>query len=192
MHEYGTTEEHLASVAVKNHTNGQLNPRAHFGKETTIEEVLDSPLIADPFRLLDCCAFSDGASAVVVASPEAADSFDEPVDITGLGHATGIVPLADKESLTATQAARDAATDAYDQADIRPDDVDFGEVHDCFTGAEILATESVGLFKDSEGGPAAAAGRTALDGEVPINSSGGLKTKGGTRLVRPERHRSLS
>ena len=191
MHEYGTTEEHLASVAVKNHANGQLNPRAHFEKETTIEEVLDSPPIADPFRLLDCCVFSDGASAVV-ASPEAADSFDEPVDITGLGHATGIVPLADKESLTATQAARDAATDAYDQVDIRPDNVDFGEVHDCFTGAEILATESVGLFKDGEGDPVAAAGRTALNGEVPINSSGGLKAKGGTRLVRPERQRLSS
>ncbi|WP_226482669.1 thiolase domain-containing protein [Natrinema amylolyticum] len=178
MHEYGTTEEQLASVAVKNHANGQHNPHAHFGKEATVEEVLESPLIADPFRLMDCCPFSDGASAVVVVGPDAADSFDSPVDVNGVGHATGTVPAADKESLTATQPARDAAASAYEQAGRSAADVDFAEVHDCFTGAEILATEALGFFDDGEGGPAAEAGRTALDGEIPINPSGGLKAKG--------------
>lgn len=178
MHEYGTTEEQLASVAVKNHANGQHNPHAHFGKETTVEEVLESPLIADPFRLMDCCPFSDGASAVVVTSSDAADSFDSPVDVKGIGHATGTVPAADKESLTATQPARDAAASAYEQSGRSAADVDFAEVHDCFTGAEILATEALGFFDDGEGGPAAEAGRTALDGEIPINPSGGLKAKG--------------
>jgi acetyl-CoA acetyltransferase len=178
MHKYGTTEEQLANVAVKNHSNGRHNPHAHFGKETTVEEVLDSPLIADPFRLMDCCPFSDGASAVLVASTEAAESFDQSVDVSGVGHSTGIVPTADKVSLTATQPARDAAVSAYEQADCTSGDVDFAEVHDCFTGAEILATEALGFFEDGEGGPAAEAGATALDGEIPINPSGGLKAKG--------------
>lgn len=178
MHEFGTTEEQLAEVAVKNHAHGDRNPRAHFGKETTVEEVLDSPLIADPFRLMDCCPFSDGASAVIVVNPEYADSFEDTVDVTGIGHATDIIPVADKETVTATQSARDAASQAYAQAGVSPDDLDFCEVHDCFTGAEVLATEALGLFEDGEGGVAAEAGRTALGGEIPVNPSGGLKAKG--------------
>ena len=179
MHEFGTTEEQLASVAVKNHAHGSLNPRAHFGKDVTVEEVLDSPIVADPFHLLDCCPFSDGASAVVVVNPDLAESFDgEPVDVTGVGHATDIVPLADKVDLSATQSARDAASQAYGQAGLSAADLDFAEVHDCFTGAEVLATEALGLFERGEGGPAAAEGRTRLDGDVPVNPSGGLKAKG--------------
>jgi len=178
MHEYGTTEEQLAHVAVKNHGHGALNPRAHFGKETTVEEALEAPVVADPFRLMDCCPFSDGASAVVVAGDELADSYDAPVDVTGVGHATDVVPIADKETPHVTRAARDAADEAYEQAGVSADDVDFAEVHDCFTGAEILASEALGLVEDGEGGPAAAAGWTARDGDVPINPSGGLKAKG--------------
>ncbi|RNJ26173.1 thiolase C-terminal domain-containing protein [Halosegnis longus] len=178
MHEHGTTEEDLAAVAVKNHANGRLNPRAHFGKETSVEEVLDGPVVADPFRLMDCCPFSDGASAVVVVSDDLADSFDAPVDVTGVGHATDVVPIADKADLPATQAARDAATEAYAQAGIEADDADFAEVHDCFTGAEILASEAIGFAPEGEGGTYAAEGRTALDGDRPINPSGGLKAKG--------------
>jgi acetyl-CoA C-acetyltransferase/acetyl-CoA acyltransferase len=178
MHEYGTTEEQLAAVAVKNHAHGRLNPRAHFGKETTVEAVLEGPVVADPFRLMDCCPFSDGASAVVVVSDERADSYDAPVDVTGVGHATDVVPIGDKAGLTATQAARDAAASAYDQAGIEADDADFAEVHDCFTGAEVLASEAIGFAPDGEGGVYAAAGRTSLDGDRPINPSGGLKAKG--------------
>ena len=179
MHEYGTSEEQLAEVAVKNHYHGSLNPRAHFGKATTVEEVLDGPLVASPFRLMDCCPFSDGAAAVVVTRADLADSFDgEPVDVTGVGHATDAVPLADKVDLTATQSARDAAREAYGQAGVGPEDVDFAEVHDCFTGAEVLATEALGLVGTGEGGAAAADGRTRIDGEIPVNPSGGLKAKG--------------
>lgn len=178
MHEHKTTEKQLAHVAVKNHANGHLNPRAHYGRDATVEEVLDSPLIADPFRLMDCCPFSDGASAVVVAKPELASSFEAPVDVTGLGHATDVVPIADKRSPVATTAARDAATEAYEQANLESTDIDFCEVHDCFTGAEVLATEALGFFADGEGGPAVEEGRTALDGEIPVNPSGGLKAKG--------------
>jgi acetyl-CoA C-acetyltransferase/acetyl-CoA acyltransferase len=178
MHRYGTTEEQLAEIAVKNHAHGKYNPRAHFGKDTSVEAVLDSPLVVDPFHLMDCCPFSDGGSAAVVVSDEYADSFDAPVDVTGLGHGTDLVPVSDKADPLATQAARDAAERAYGEAGITADDVDFAEVHDCFTGAEVLATEALGFVEDGEGGPAAAAGRTSLDGDMPINPSGGLKAKG--------------
>ena len=178
MHEHGTTEEQLAEVAVKNHAHGTHNPRAHFGKETTVEEVLEGPVVADPFRLMDCCPFSDGASAVVVVSEDLADSFDAPVDVGGVGHATDVVPLGDKADLTATQAARDAASAAYEEAGITADDADFAEVHDCFTGAEVLASEAIGFAPDGEGGTYAAEGRTRRDGDIPINASGGLKAKG--------------
>ncbi|MFC6991026.1 thiolase domain-containing protein [Haladaptatus sp. GCM10025707] len=179
MFEYGTTEEQLAAVAVKNHAHGALNPRAHFGRDITVEDVVDSPIIADPFHLMDCCPFSDGASAVIVVSDDLAASFDaEPVDVTGVGHGTDIVPLSDKPDLPATMSARRAAQQAYKQAGITADDVDFAEVHDCFTGAEVMASEALGLFEDGQGGPAAAEGRTRIDGDMPINPSGGLKAKG--------------
>ncbi|SNZ06856.1 acetyl-CoA C-acetyltransferase/acetyl-CoA acyltransferase [Natronoarchaeum philippinense] len=179
MHEHGTTEEQLAEVAVKNHRHGSLNPRAHFGKETTVEEVLDGPVVADPFHLHDCCPFSDGAAAVVVTSAEVASELDaEPVSVSGVGHATDIVPIADKAHPSVTQSARDAAGQAYEAAGVGPDDVDVVELHDCFTGAEVLATEALGLIEDGQGGPAAAAGRTSLGGEIPVNPSGGLKAKG--------------
>jgi acetyl-CoA C-acetyltransferase/acetyl-CoA acyltransferase len=179
MHEHGTTEEQLAEIAVKNHYHGSLNPRAHFGRDISVEEVLDSPIVADPFHLMDCCPFSDGGSAVVVVGEDAADSFDgEAVDITGVGHATDVVPMADKAHPSTTQSARDAAAQAYEQANTTADAMDFAEVHDCFTGAEVMATEAIGLFEDGGAGPAAAEGRTRLDGDVPVNPSGGLKAKG--------------
>jgi acetyl-CoA acetyltransferase len=178
MYEHGTTEEQLAHIAVKNHANGANNPNAHFGMDTSVEEVLDGPVIADPFRLMDCCPFSDGASAVVVVSDDLADSFDAPVDVAGVGHATDIAPIGDKVTPHLTQAARDAAAQAYEQANLTSEDIDFAELHDCFTGAEVLASEAIGLIEDGEGGFAAAEGRTALDGDIPINPSGGLKAKG--------------
>lgn len=179
MHEYGTTEEQLAAVAVKNHENGRKNPNAHFGRETTIDEVLSSPVVAEPFHLLDCCPFSDGAAAVILANEEQASAFDgEAVEISAIGHATGTVPLADKEQLTATQAARDAAKSAYSAAGVGPADIDVVELHDCFTGAEILAIEALGFVEDGEGGPATMDGVTRLDGCLPVNPSGGLKAKG--------------
>jgi acetyl-CoA C-acetyltransferase/acetyl-CoA acyltransferase len=127
---------------------------------------------------MDCCPFSDGASAVVVVSDEAADSYDAPVDVSGVGHATDVVPIGDKEAPHVTQAARDAAAEAYEQADTAGDEVDFAEVHDCFTGAEILASEAIGFVEDGRGGVAVEEGRTARDGDAPINPSGGLKAKG--------------
>jgi len=179
MHEHGTTQEQLAEIAVKNHYHGSLNPRAQFGDEITVEDVLESPVVADPFHLYDCCPFSDGASAVVVTSQDAAESFaGEPVDVAGIGHATDTVPIADNPSPHTTGAAREAAEEAYDQAGIGPGDVDFAEVHDCFTGEEVMAVEALGLYEDGAGGPAAEAGEFYVDGATPINPSGGLKAKG--------------
>ena len=179
MYEHDTTNEQLAGVAVKNHANGTLNPRAHFGRDVTTDDVLDSPIVADPFHVLDCCPFSDGAAAAVVTSADNARSFDgESVDVTGVGHATDIVPLANKVHPSTTRAARDAATEAYDQAGTDGNEMDFAEVHDCFTGAEVMASEALGLVETGDGGPAAADGRTSLEGSIPINPSGGLKAKG--------------
>jgi len=179
MHEYGTTERQLAEVAVKNHAHGSMNNRAQFDETKTVEEVLESPVIASPFRLLDCCPFSDGASAVVVVSQDAADSYSaQPVDIAGISHASNPMPIADQPDPPSTEMVRRATRETYDQAGFGADEVDVAEVHDCFTGAEILALEATGLFEDGEAGPATEAGRTRLGGEVPVNPSGGLKSKG--------------
>lgn len=179
MHEYGTTERQLAEVAVKNHAHGSMNDRAQFDETKTVEEVLESPVIASPFRLLDCCPFSDGASAVVVVSDETAESYGaEPVDIAGISHASNPMPVADQPDPPSTEMVRRATRETFDQAGFGADEVDFAEVHDCFTGAEILAIEATGLFDDGEGGPATEAGRTRLGGETPVNPSGGLKSKG--------------
>jgi acetyl-CoA C-acetyltransferase/acetyl-CoA acyltransferase len=179
MHEYGTTEEQLAEVAVKNHHHGSMNERAQFDEKKTVEDVLESPLIASPFRLLDCCPFSDGASAVVVVNQDAVESYDsEPVDISGISHASNPMPVSDQPNPPSTDMVRRAASEVYDQAGFAADDVDFAEVHDCFTGAEILALEALGLFEDGQAGPATEAGRTRLGGEIPVNPSGGLKSKG--------------
>lgn len=179
MEEYGTTKRQLAEVAVKNHFHGSLNPRAHFGEDKTVEEVLNSPVIADPFHLMDCCPFSDGASALVVARPELADSFEgDPVNVAGIGHATDPVPLADKERPHDTLAARGAAETAYSQANITASEIDCAEVHDCFTGAEIMAIEALELVEPGMGGEATSSGQTYVDGTTPVNMSGGLKAKG--------------
>jgi acetyl-CoA C-acetyltransferase/acetyl-CoA acyltransferase len=179
MHEYGTTREQLAEVAVKNHAHGSLNPRAQFGDDASIDDVMESRSIAEPFCLMDCCPFSDGASALVLTRPKDATKYkDDAVDIQGIGHGTDAVPLADKDRPYEAKAAKIAAEQAYEQAGIAPSDVDVAEVHDCFTGAEILAIEALGLFEPGEGGPATAAGQTYIDGEIPINPSGGLNAKG--------------
>lgn len=118
------------------------------------------------------------ARAQLLVSEEHADSFQKPVDVTGIGHATEVVPISDKVASHATQAARDAAAEAYEQAGITAEDVGFAEVHDCFTGAEILASKALGLIEDSKGGVATEEGRTTRDGDIPIKPSGGLKAKG--------------
>jgi acetyl-CoA C-acetyltransferase len=178
MQKYGTTEAQMAAVAVKNHRHGALNPKAQFQKQITIEQVLKSAYVADPLKLFDCCPFSDGGAALVLASEEVARRHRKPVWVLGSAAASDWMLLGDKRDLSRVPATERAAAAAYRQAGLGPDDVDVVELHDCFTIAEIVATEGLGLFEPGAGGRAAEEGRTSLGGEIPVNPSGGLKAKG--------------
>ena len=178
MAKHGTTEEQMAHVAVKNHRHGALNPKAQFQKEITLEQVLGSAMIADPLKLYDCCPFSDGAAAVLIASDAVARRARKPVWVLGSAQAGDAMCLHDKRDLSRGLATERAAQDAYRQAGLGPRDVDVVELHDCFTIAEILATEGLGLVEPGAGGLAAEKGETSLGGRIPVNTSGGLKAKG--------------
>src|SRR5437867_1191322 len=178
MQRYGTTEAQMAAVAVKNHKHGALNPKAQFQKEITVEQVLQSPYVADPLKLLDCCPFTDGGAAVVLASEEVARSHRRGVWVLSSAAASDWMLLGDKRDLARVPATERAAAAAYKQAGLGPADVDVVELHDCFTIAEIVATEGLGLFEPGAGGRAAAEGLTSLGGAIPVNPSGGLKAKG--------------
>jgi acetyl-CoA C-acetyltransferase len=179
MYEYGTTEEHMGRVAVKNHHNGALNPKAHLQKEVTIEKVLASKMIAKPLKLYDCSLISDGASCAILTTPEIAKKYAEnPVYITGSGHGSDTLGVYQRESLTSVKATKHAAREAYEMAGISPLEVDVAEVHDCFTIAEIIAYEDLGFCEPGGGGRFIEEKMSALDGELPVNTSGGLKSKG--------------
>lgn len=171
-------KRHMAEVAVKNHKHALLNPKAHFQKEIDVETVLNSMMVADPLQLYDCCPFSDGAAAVVLARADRAKEFvKKPIYIIGMGQAAcGALSL--QRDLTVVKARVEAARQAYSQAGIGPEDLDVVELHDCFTIAEILAIEALGLYEFGKGYEAATKGETALGGKVPVNPSGGLKAKG--------------
>jgi acetyl-CoA C-acetyltransferase len=204
LHEYGATSETLMKVGFKNHENGALNEKAQFGQR--IADIMEirrasalkkgrpaptwthemdflrddavNPYIAWPLRLFDCSPVSDGAAAVLVVSEELARSFsDKPLYVAGTGHASDGA-LHGRSTLTSLPAVRAAAQQAYQMAGVTPADIDVAEVHDCFTIAEILATEDLGFFAPGQGWKAAEEGRTARGGDLPINTSGGLKSKG--------------
>lgn len=178
MHKYGTTEEQMAHVAVKNHKHGAKNPKAQFQKEITIEQVLKSAYVADPLKLYDCCPFSDGGAAVVLASEDVAKKHRKPIWVLASAAASDWMLMGDKHDLSRVPATERAAAAAYRQAGLSPSDVDVVELHDCFTIAEIVATEGLGLFEPGTGGIAAAKGWTSVGGKIPVNPSGGLKAKG--------------
>lgn len=179
MHKYGTTEEQLAMVAVKNHHNGFLNPKAHMQKEVTLEKALSSRVIAWPLKLYDCSLITDGASCVIITKPEIAKKYtDTPIHIIGSGQASDSIGIYERESFTSLIAAKIAAKQAYEMAGITCEDVDVAEVHDCFTIAEIIAYEDLGFCKPGEGGQLVEKGETNLEGSLPVNTSGGLKSKG--------------
>ncbi len=179
MGKYGTTREQLAAVAVKNHHNGMSNPRAQFRMEITVEGVLNSVKVADPLNILDCSPITDGAAAVIVVPADKIKDFKNPgVKVIGSGHATDTIALHDREDLTTLEAVAASARQAYDMCGKTAKDIDLAEVHDCFTIAEIIVSESLGFFERGKGGPAAEAGETSLTGRIPINASGGLKSKG--------------
>lgn len=176
MLEYGTTEEQMAAVAVKNHKNASKNKYAHFQNEITIETVMNSRYIASPLKLFDCSPITDGAAAVVLMPLEKAKKYtDQPIEIVASTQASDKLALHSRDSLSSIKATSIAAKKAYEMAKISPKDVDVAEVHDCFTIAEIMAIEDLGFFKKGEGGKAAEEGRTALNSEISINTSGGLK-----------------
>lgn len=173
MYEFGTTREHLAAVAVKNHANGAKNVLAHLRKPITLEQALAGKPVCDPLTVYDCSLVSDGAAAVLLSAGKPG-----AVRVLGIAQASDYVALEQKRDITTLMANQVAAHKAFAMAGLTAKDVDLLEVHDCFTIAEILALEDMGFVKKGEGGPATAAGYTALEGEKPVNTSGGLKSKG--------------
>jgi acetyl-CoA C-acetyltransferase len=179
MHKYGTTLEQLSQVAVKNHHNGSLNPHAQFPFKVSLEQVLTSTMVADPLRLFHCSPITDGAAAVMLTTVDEAKKLKKPyVVITGIGHATDTIALCQRKDITKLDVVEQAAQRALKMAGKTIKDVDFAEVHDCFTIAEIAVMEAIGIVEPGQGGPAVMDGLTALDGDFPINPSGGLKAKG--------------
>jgi len=179
MHEYGISREHLAMVAVKNHANAVNNPNAHLRFPITIAKVLAAPRVVDPFGVLDCCPQSDGAAALVIASADVARNFtDRPVWVRGVGLGVDRVMHAHKADMTTFPATVRAAGRAYAMAGIGPSDVDVAEVHDCFTGVELMNYEDLGFCERGQAGKLIESGATQLTGRLPVNPSGGLKAKG--------------
>lgn len=180
MHQYKTTREQIAAVAVKNHKNGVNNPNAQFRSAISIDKVLSSTLVADPLRLLDCSPVSDGGAAVILCPMDIAKKFTKnPIRVKASAQASDTIALHNRKSFTTLNAVTSAAQKAYKMAGITPKDVNFAEVHDCFTIAEIVVSEDLGFFEKGCGGPAVEEGSTSLEnGKIPINTSGGLKSKG--------------
>jgi acetyl-CoA C-acetyltransferase len=179
MEAHGTTEEDLAWVAVKNHRHGAMNPKAQFRREIEVDDVLQSTMVASPLRMLHCSPVSDGAAAVLLCPlDQAAKYTDKPVKIVGSGMATGPMALADRDDPAVLDAVAKSAARAYEMAGVSPESIQVAEVHDCFSIAEVCCIEALGLVCAGEGGQAARRGVTALGGRVPVNTSGGLKSKG--------------
>jgi len=180
MYKHGTTRDQLAQVAVKNHFNGAKNPLAQFRMELTIDKVKNAVMIADPLTILDCSPITDGSAAVILCSMDKAKELCKKrlVKIIGSGHATDTIQLAQREDLSYIKSTELAAQQAFRMANKKVADIDFVEVHDCFTIAEIMVIEALGFVDKGKGGPATMDGVTAIDGKIPVNSSGGLKSKG--------------
>jgi acetyl-CoA C-acetyltransferase len=179
MHKYGTTRRQLAMVAAKNHENGSKNPLAQFPFKVSVDAVLNSVLVADPLRILDCSPITDGAAAVILAPVELARSLKKPViRIVGSGHATDTISLSSRRDMAWIESTHKASHKALAMAGRKIGDIDFFEVHDCFTIAEIMVTEALGIVEKGKGGRAVEEGLTALGGKAPVNPSGGLKAKG--------------
>ncbi len=180
MQKFGTTEEQLAKVAVKNHFYATKNPKAMFQKEITSNDVLGSRMIASPLKRYDCCANSDGAACIILASEEVARKItDTPVWVAGLGLASSPMTLTSRDtSYNSFGCTVEAAKQAYKMSGIGPNDIDVAEVHDCFTITEIINYEDLGFCERGQGGKLAEEGQTYLGGKIPVNIDGGLLAKG--------------
>jgi acetyl-CoA C-acetyltransferase len=180
MHVFGTTRKQLAHVAVKNHDNGSKNPLAQYPMKVTLDQVMNSVMVADPLRILDCSPITDGAAAAILCPLERARALTKKpvVKILGSGHATDTIALQQRKEIESLEAVRLAGERAFKMAGRTSKDIHVAEVHDCFTIAEICVIEALGFVKKGEGGMAAESGLTALGGKIPVNTSGGLKSKG--------------
>ena len=180
MDKYGTTRDQLAQVSVKNHENGSKNPYAQYKMKLTVDQVKNAVMVADPLTILDCSPITDGAAAVVICPVEMARKMGKQpiVRVAGSGQASDTIALHQRKDITYLAATEVAAKKAYEMAGVGPSDIDLVEVHDCFTIAELCAIEALGLVEKGKGGPATAKGETALGGRIPVNTSGGLKSKG--------------
>lgn len=180
FHEHGSSHDDLVNISVKNHLHGSMNALAHIQKEVSFEKASNGFMVADPLTLYDCCPTSDGASCVILAADHVVREFtDTPVWVLGSGAASDHLALHDRPSITQLRATVASSNRAYKQAGITSADVDFAEVHDCFTIAELMATEDLGFTERGTGGEFAREGRGILNqGSVTINPSGGLKSKG--------------
>lgn len=178
MAQYGTTREQMAMVSVNNHRNGVLNERAQFRNEITVEQVLKSPMIADPLTLLDCSPITDGAAAIILASEEVAKNLEKPIWVLSTQQATDSLALHDRASITELNATKVVAQKAYQETGLKPRDIDITEVHDCFSINEIIALEDLGFCEKGKGGKFVEEGKIARGGEIPTNTTGGLKSVG--------------
>lgn len=177
--EYGDPREAMTAISIKNHHNGRLCPYSHMKIEVTPESILASPMVSEPFHLLDCCPQTDGAAALILCNASIAHEFtDAPVYIWGTGVGVDSFDLKEHDSFTSARATREAAAQAYRMAGIGPDDVQVAEVHDCFSFAEILDYEDLGFAERGAGRALALSGETGLEGSKPVNPSGGLLAKG--------------
>ena len=179
LHEYDAPRESLGKVAVKNHRNGIDNPHAQFRKEVDLETVLESPIVADPLRLYDFCPITDGSAALLFCPASLARERGlDHVVISGIGGATDTHVVHERDDPTTMRGVVESSEIAYRMADLDPDDVDVAELHDMFTILEFLQSEDLGFFEKGAGWKAVEEGVTDRDGELPINTSGGLKSKG--------------
>jgi acetyl-CoA C-acetyltransferase len=172
MTQHGVGLREISQVAVKNHAHAVLNPYAHFPEAVTLEQVMESRIVADPLRLLHCCPISDGAAAVVLTAERG------PVRIAGIGQGTDTLAVRHRAQLTAFRATQVAAREAFRMAAFGPERVEFAEIHDAFAPFELIALEDIGLLPPGKAGKATLDGETALDGRLPVNPSGGLKARG--------------
>jgi acetyl-CoA C-acetyltransferase len=179
MKEYRTTREQIAEISVKNHENGSRYPYAHQQFECSVDDVKDSPTVSYPLNLYDCCPVTDGAAAVVVASEDIAREFTtDPVRVAASALSTDSFQRAEEDSLTHFGATRRAADQAYEEAGLNPKEIDVAEIHDCFSITELLTYEDLGFCGIGEGGKFVEDGHTRIDGDIPVNPSGGLLAKG--------------
>lgn len=180
MAKFGTTEEDLALVAVKNHKYASMNPLAHLQNRITVNDVLSSMVIASPLKLFDCCPMSDGSAALILASEEKVRQLgvDTPVWVAGIGYSSETANLSRRLGYVGLEASVHAAKMAYKNAGVTPNQIDFAVVHDCFTIAEIMAYEDLGFCSKGEGAKLIREGQTEIGGKIPVNVDGGLKAKG--------------